>query len=112
MGKDKRRNITNKPVPYGFDHEENTENNIIDGSHFEPYKVLNSRPVLNYDFFNTYLEYKELDKKYSSGSVIDTAGFDNYELYKLKMNYPLSRRERNNIRKKGSSRVMVGKNHP
>lgn len=37
MGKDKRRNITNKPVPYGFNHEENTENNTFDGSHFEPY---------------------------------------------------------------------------
>ncbi len=89
----------NKPVPFGYDYEGNTNNNVFDGNHFEPYDDSKERPILNYDFYNAYLEYKELEKRYSSTSIIESGGLDNYELYKLKMNYPLSRRERNKLKK-------------
>ena len=83
---------SNKPVPFGYDYEGNINNNVFDGSHFEPYDDSKERPILNYDFYNAYLEYKELDKRYSAASIIESGGLDNYELYKLKMNYPLSSR--------------------
>lgn len=109
MSKRNRKNNKNrktyKPVPvapqdeYQDDYQDYEGEDLNDGSHFGPYNYHKDRPILNYDFFNAYLEYRELEKRYSTKSIIETAGLDNYELYKLKMNYPLNRRERNKIKK-------------
>ena len=97
----KKNNRINRPVPVAPQEDtwDYVGEDLNDGSHFGIYNDYKERPILNYDFFNTYLEYRELEKRYSSKSIIATAGLDNYELYKLKMNYPLSRREKNKIMK-------------
>ena len=97
----KKNKHIDRPVPVATqdDYQDFAGEDRNDGSHFGPYNDYKTRPILNYDFFNAYQEYRELEKRYSSKSIIETVGWDNYELYKLKMNYPLSRRERNKIRK-------------
>lgn len=94
---------------------------FFDGSHFEPYGeydfvdhansdlntkfdnpfVDNSkfykdfykpRPILNYDFYNAYREYREMEKKYSPDLFLNSSNYGSYELYKLSKNYPYRKR--------------------
>lgn len=104
----------NRPVPVVFQNDDwdYEGEDLNDGSHFGPYDdefvdhansnlnttfaspILDNskyykdfykpRPIHNYDFYNAFREYREMEKKYSNDGFLDASWYDNYKLYKLK----------------------------